>query len=72
MGAFQRMGFLMNELYEKTIEVDGKIYRYDPDFDCFYRSHTQPPLTLKERLIQISVALALLALLITFANIYFK
>ena len=31
------MGYLMNELYEKTIEIDGKIYRYDPDFDCYYR-----------------------------------
>ena len=27
----------MNELYDKTIEVDGRVYRYDPDADCFYR-----------------------------------
>ena len=27
----------MNELYEQTIEVNGRVYRYDPDADCFYR-----------------------------------
>lgn len=27
----------MNELYEKTIEVEGRTYRYDPDYDCYYR-----------------------------------
>lgn len=27
----------MNELYEKTIVIDGKTYRYDPDYDCYYR-----------------------------------
>lgn len=26
----------MNELYEKTIEIDGRTYRYDPDTDCYY------------------------------------
>ena len=27
----------MNELYEKTIEIEGRVYRYDPDYDCYYR-----------------------------------
>lgn len=27
----------MDELYNKTIEIDGKTYRYDPDHDCYYR-----------------------------------
>ena len=27
----------MNKLYEKTIEVDGRKYCYDPDSDSFYR-----------------------------------
>jgi hypothetical protein len=27
----------VNELYEKTIEIDGRTYCYDPDADCFYR-----------------------------------
>jgi len=26
----------VNELYEKTIEVDGKTYCYDPDRDIYY------------------------------------
>ena len=27
----------MNDLYDKTIEVDGRVYRYDSDYDCYYR-----------------------------------
>jgi hypothetical protein len=27
----------MNELYNETIERNGRVYRYDPDADCFYR-----------------------------------
>jgi hypothetical protein len=27
----------MNELYEQTIQHQGKTYRYDPDRDVFYR-----------------------------------
>lgn len=26
----------MNELYEKTITVAGKVYHYDPDHDVYY------------------------------------
>ena len=25
-----------NDLYNTTIEHRGRLYRYDPDFDCFY------------------------------------
>ena len=28
--------YKMNELYEKTITVDGKVYHYDPDRDIYY------------------------------------
>jgi hypothetical protein len=27
----------MNELYNETIERNGKIYHYDPDRDIYYR-----------------------------------
>ena len=27
----------MNELYNKTIVINGKTYQYDPDYDCYYR-----------------------------------
>ena len=33
----------MNELYNETIERNGKIYHYDPDLDTYYvryASHT--------------------------------
>jgi hypothetical protein len=26
----------MNKQYEQTIEVNGKVYRYDPNCDCYY------------------------------------
>ena len=26
----------MNDLYNETIERRGKLYRYDPDYDCYY------------------------------------
>ncbi|CAB4125771.1 hypothetical protein UFOVP181_427 [uncultured Caudovirales phage] len=26
----------MNDLYERTITVDGKVYHYDPDRDIYY------------------------------------
>ena len=38
----------MNELYEKTIEIEGRTYRYDPDFDCYYRSEPQQTLSLRD------------------------
>ena len=35
----------MNDLYEKTIEVNGQTYYYDPDYDCYYRRYTASELT---------------------------
>ena len=29
----------MNELYNETIERNGKIYYYDPDQDIYYRKY---------------------------------
>ena len=26
----------MNDLYNETIERRGRVYRYDPDHDCYY------------------------------------
>ena len=30
-----------NDQYNHTIVKDGKTYRYDPDYDCFYRIYTR-------------------------------
>lgn len=35
----------MNELYNETIERNGHEYRYDPDYDCYYRVYTREELT---------------------------
>jgi len=29
----------MNDLYNKTIKVDGVVYNYDPDQDIYYRRY---------------------------------
>ena len=28
--------YTMNELYNEYIKRNGKVYRYDPDYDCYY------------------------------------
>jgi len=61
-----------NDEYQKTIEVDGKVYRYDPDYDCYYRSHHQAPETERERWTKIGIALFLLLLIMIFSEYYFK
>jgi hypothetical protein len=33
----------MNDLYNETIERRGCVYRYDPDYDCYYRVHNLNP-----------------------------
>ena len=53
----------MNELYPDTIEIGGRVYRYDPDSDCYYRSHHQPPETAKERWTKVAVATVFLVIL---------
>ena len=35
----------MNDSYNELIERRGKQYRYDPDYDCFYRVHDTSDLT---------------------------
>ncbi len=32
----------MNDLYDTVIEHRGRLYRYDPDFDCFYPIQAEP------------------------------
>lgn len=36
---------IMNELYNETIVRNGKTYRYDPDYDCYYREYTKEELS---------------------------
>jgi hypothetical protein len=52
----------MNELYEKTIEVDGKTYWYDPDRDIYYCRYE--PLSTFDRWAWIVVSAVLLAVVI--------
>ena len=60
----------MNELYEQTIEVNGRIYRYDPDHDLYYRSHHQEPETPRERWTKIALALLLLLIIMLFCHFF--
>jgi hypothetical protein len=62
----------MTEYNPITIEVNGKTYRHDPDFDAYYRVHDQPPETLKQRMIKIGLAvLVLISLLYFFGDPWF-
>jgi len=60
----------MNELYEQTIEVNGRIYRYDPDHDLYYRSHHQEPETPRERWTKVALALLLLLIIMLFSHFF--
>ena len=53
----------MNELYEQTIEVQGRTYRYDPDSDCYYRCDLQPPETNRERWTKVILATIFLVII---------
>ena len=37
MGTYHMGTLLMNNQYHKLILKDGRKYRYDPDYDCYYR-----------------------------------
>jgi len=54
----------MTEPYEQIIEVNGRVYRYDPEWDLYYRCDPQPEETLKEKTIKIICAVAVLALIV--------
>jgi|LauGreDrversion4_2_1035121.scaffolds.fasta_scaffold786298_1 hypothetical protein len=60
----------MNELYDQTIEVNGRVYRYDPDQDLYYRSFHQEPETPRERWTKIIVATLMLIALVAAAPWY--
>jgi len=53
----------MTEWYEQTIEVKGRIYRYDPDSDCYYRCDPQAPETNRERWIKVVLGTIFLAII---------
>jgi len=60
----------MPEDNQSTIEINGKTYQYDYDYDIYYRTHAQEPETPGERWIKVVVALTLLAGIMAFARAY--
>jgi hypothetical protein len=54
----------MNELYNETIERNGKIYHYDPDLDVYYRRYA--PTSGFDRYAWIVVIAVLLAIALYF------
>jgi len=58
----------MNDLYEKSITVNGVVYHYDPDRDVYYRRYGD--LTTWDRWgwIGVIIVMALLAWLLTLVN----
>ena len=37
MGSYHLGTILMDDKYKDCIHKDGKLYRYDLDYDCYYR-----------------------------------
>ena len=60
----------MTEPYEQIIKVNGRVYRYDPDHDLYYRSHHQEPETPRERWTKVAVATLMLIALVVAAPYY--
>ena len=50
----------------KIIEVDGRQYQYDPDFDCFRR--VQEPTESKYGWIVVTLCVAIVAFLVEYFN----
>lgn len=50
----------MNDLYDHYIEYRGRLYRYDPDHDCFYA--VNQPMTSWDRFGWLAVLFLLTAL----------
>lgn len=60
----------MNEQYEKTLEIDGKTYYYDPDYDCYYRRYRSQDLGHADKYawIYVILALTLICAIITYSR----
>jgi hypothetical protein len=56
----------VKDLYNKTIEIEGRKYQYDADFDCFRR--VQDDTDSKYGWIVVIVVLALVTFLIEYFN----
>ena len=41
MGTYHMGTLLMDDKYKDCIDKNGKLYRYDPDYDCWYRVFTR-------------------------------
>lgn len=62
-----------NDLYNITIERDGKQYRYDPDYDCYYRIYNKEeyhalPHWEKYGWIWVTLACAIIAAIVTYVK----
>ena len=53
------------------IEIEGKYYQHDYEFDCYYRVSEPVHETLKERMIKIAAALMLLLIIVIGSKYYF-
>ncbi len=51
--------------YNQTIELKGRVYRYDPDFDCFYPAEGSMNTWDRWGWLAVIVALTLLTFIVT-------
>jgi hypothetical protein len=51
----------MNDLYNETVVRRGKIYHYDPDYDCYYSTSSNESTASKYAWIVVTVLLGVCA-----------
>ena len=57
---------IMNELYNETIERNGKIYHYDPDYDIYYVRYASHSFWDKYTWIAVTIVLAMVCYLLEY------
>jgi hypothetical protein len=60
----------MDDQFKSTIEVNGRVYQYDYDYDIYYRTHQQKLETPRERWTKVAVASLLLLMILLFAHFF--
>ena len=62
---------MIKEIDNTMIEIDGKVYMYDYDHDCYFRVSDPRQETFSERMIKIAVAVSLLIIIVLGSKYYF-
>jgi len=57
-----------NDHVPSSIEVNGRVYHYDYDYDCYYRIPNTKPESNRERFLKVVAASLFLIAMVVFAD----